>query len=193
MRAKARLWVVAALLLAAAGWLCGAGPGLASGGGAERDQVIATDLIGTLLGQYGLAYEQRLGSSGTLLLSGWYWDMEMSPWNLRIVTADAGLRWYPQGRAPGGFFAGGTVGVHLANARYYAAGSETRMYSGGGTVLRFGLSGGYQWVTVKGLAVSAELGVIGNYGDVTAEGAPEVSPIPPKSYPFLGVRLGYAF
>lgn len=78
--------------------------------------MLTTDLVGVLLGQCGAGYERTLSPYGSFTLSAWHSEMDWSNWFLRFLTADAGLRWYPAGKAPRGVFAAGTAGVHLTKA-----------------------------------------------------------------------------
>jgi hypothetical protein len=153
--------VHAICLLAAFFFVAISGPGHAAQGGSEtpiiRSNVISTNAILDMFTWYNLEYERRILPNGTIGIAGSY--VTLNDENDTYTSLNAFFRWYPQGKAPDGFFFGGRLGTNAITDKHQEDILGNVEPAEKFTVFGFGIDIGYTWLIGNSQRFALSLGI----------------------------------
>jgi hypothetical protein len=124
MDATARLRMI--IVIAGAAALLGAAPNPAAAQAADtvlpvyRQQMVTANPFGLMFEWFNAEYERAWRSDATWGVNGSFFALDSA--DADYATVGAFCRYYPQGRALGGFFVGGRAGLYRVSAGREAAG-----------------------------------------------------------------------
>ena len=131
-----------------------AGPASAQGAApvpVPHNQIVSANPFGLIFGWFNAEYERRLTPATTWGVSGSMLDVELFEYR----TANALLRYYPQGAALKGFFLGARTGVHHVSNEDAAEDDEA-------TFVGAGFEIGYTWLMGQNQRVAISIGAGAN-------------------------------
>jgi hypothetical protein len=129
-------------------------PGFAQGSApvpVPHEQIVSANPFGLIFGWFNAEYERRLTPATTWGVSGSMLDVD----TFEYRTANALLRYYPQGAALKGFFLGARTGVHHVENEE-ATGDDEATFVGAGFEI------GYTWLMGQDQRVAISIGAGAN-------------------------------
>ncbi len=156
---------------------------------AQPKQVLTVNPLGLLFGAYALNYESATGAGQSYVISGTYISLKVEDWTLSGLGVAGGLRLYPGGAAPRGFYYGPVLSAASMSATYSDP-TDAQEYTGRGTVFSAAAILGYQWISNGGFAIDLNANLGYGFGQVTAGtyAAPVVGVVAS-----MGLAIGYAW
>ncbi len=125
--------------------------------------LITTNPFLFLFNWYNIEYELRVAKNGTVGFAGSYVTFEDDDKIDEETYAGGSLfyRYYPSGKAPGGFYFGGRLGIYSVEIK-----NSVTDISEKGTTYGFGMDVGYTWLLgeTHRFAVSMGLGAVRYFG-----------------------------
>jgi len=144
--------------------------------------------IGLLLGGLSLEYERAASPGMSWYIGPSYWGLSFSGgsldgWGLEKYDLSGGLRLFPGGRSPGGFYIGPTASVGVATVSSPSSSSSATTWS-------LGAGLGYTWLVGDVFDISLGLGAAYMEAEAEVEGRTEGSS---GIWPSLRFAIGPAF